>query len=233
MKRGAYVFVFVLLIALVVAQEQSGDSPTGDVGVGPTDEKKGIGVVGVKAGTEDVKKGLDKIKDVGLKESSDFFEREIDVSFLRTFGIENGVIKLNDLIVFISFVVILFVIVLGISFLIPFFDKEILSGTLPFEIKLNFLITIVFVLVMMVTGTVYQVSNNLSNFLKSFEFVTRLGDFQAALWVLVAVVLVVISFKLSSWIGRGDELEEAKKMGERVRTADRVNKYAIEDSGLE
>ena len=172
-----------------------------------------------------------KLGDIGTgakEKTESFLDKEITISQLSIFGIEDGTLTRQQLIVFTIFLILTFLIFLEVAVFIPFLDKEIISGDIiPFEMTLRPPFALIFTLIVAVTGTVYSISQIFYGFASTFEIIGKLGAFQIFIWVVLAIILFIIFSWTSKKIKQGSRLGNVEKMSQRMKTIDAINKAKI------
>ena len=172
-----------------------------------------------------------KLGDIGNQtkaQAESILEKEITIPALSIFGIKDGKLTQQQLIIFVIFIILTFIVFLEVAAFLPFLDHKIISGDIiPFEMTLRPIFALILTLIPAVMGTIYFISNFFYTFASSIGIIGKLGGFQIFLWIILAIFLFIVFSWTSKKITQGRKLEKAEEFGQRTRQVDAINKIKI------
>ena len=228
MKKFVILFLAILLIstfALAIEDETLSEVP-GAENETSSDETPSEKIAEIKDKVSSTKLG--DIGDTTKEKAGNILDKNMTIPSLSIFGIEDGELTLQQLIVFVIFMILTFIIFLEIAIFLPFLDHKIISGDIiPFEITLRPIFALILTLVPAVTGDIYSVSDLFYSFISTIEIIGKLGALQIFLWVALAIILFIIFSWTAKKMKQGKKLEKAEEFGERVKQVDAINRIKI------
>jgi len=212
MKKLVIFFLAILLISAFALAEENDSLTDKASDIKDTVSSTKLGDIG-----DDAKAAAEGVLD-----------KNMTIPSLSIFGIEDGKLTRQQLIIFVIFLILTFLVFLEVAVFIPFLDKEIITGEiLQFKMTLRPPFALIFTLIVAVTGTVYTLSKIFYGFASTFEIIGKLGAFQIFIWIILAIILFIVFSWTSKKMRQGERLSKVEGIGERITTIDAINKARI------